>query len=220
MPNYEDEKVMGCTGRMLPYRHDEVSNVFYRTLGYDRGAKRRVFSADDVALVKLFKTVQSIGRLKLGDKAPVPWSIGSGFLSFRRCVFDKVGYFDEKLCDTRIHTLCGGEDVDMLYRVLKNNHKVVYEPKAVIGHDEPQTIEGIVRKSYSYGIGRQLLFSKYRKDRYMLALCIGDFFFLTFAWIGAVLRAERAERKLVAAGMKGSFFEIYASLRSSIISRR
>ena len=202
VPNYEDEQVMCCTGRMLPYRHDEASNLFYRTMGYDRGDSRRIFTAVDVKLIKLLRTVSLMGRMRLGDKAPVPWAIGSGFYSFRRSTFAKVGYFDD-LYAPQIHTGAGSEEMDMFYRVLKSNYKIVYEPRAVVSHDDPQTMEGIINKSYSYGIGRQVLFSKYRRDRYMLSLCFGTFFFLLFAWLRATLKLEREERKVITAGIKG-----------------
>jgi len=205
LPNYEDEQVMGCAGRMIPYRRDEASSLFNRTMGYDRGGSRRVFTASDASIIKLLKAVPLIGRMRLGDRAPVPWAIGSGFLSFRRCVFDEVGYLDEGLLDPRVSTFCCGEDVDILYRVLKNGYKVVYEPKAVVSHDDPQTIQDIVNKSYSYGVSRQVFFSKYRRDHYILVLCLGSFFFSMFAWIRATLKLEREERKVVAAGIRGFF---------------
>jgi len=219
VPNYEDEQVVCCTGRMLPYRHDEVSNVFYRTLGYDRGGSRRIFTADDINLHKLWKTVLLIGRTRLGEKAPVPWAIGSGFFSFRTGIFDRVGYFDETLYDLRLHTLFCAEDMDMLYRVLKNNYKIVYEPKAVISHDDPPTMEGSVKKSYAYGIARQQIFRKYRKDPYMFSLCLGSFFFLMFAWLRTILRLEREERRIIAAGIRGSFAGINTGWCRNLIER-
>jgi glycosyltransferase involved in cell wall biosynthesis len=216
IPDYDDEHVMCCTGRMLPYRHDEASSVVYRTMGYDRGISRRIFTADDVNLLKLLKTVLLIGRMRLGEKAPVPWAIGSGFLSFRRCIFDQVGYFDERLADPRLTTLSAGEDVDMFYRLLKSNYKIVYEPRAVIRHDDPQTMAGIIKKSYTYGIGRQILFNKYRRDCYMQSLCIGSFFFLLFAWLRATMKLEWTERKVVTAEIKGFFDGISTSWRRNM----
>ena len=216
VPNYEDEQVMCCTGRMLPYRCDEASSVFFRTMGYDRGGSRRIFTADDINVLRLLKMVPLIGRMRLGDKAPVPWVVGNGFLSFRRCIFDQVGYFDEKLVDPRLTTLSAGEDVDMFYRVLRSNYKIVYEPGAVVSHDDPQTLAGVVRKSYTYGIGRQVLFGKYRKDRYMLSLCIGSFFFSLFAWLRATLKLEGEERRVIAAGIKGFFSGINTRWRRNM----
>jgi glycosyltransferase involved in cell wall biosynthesis len=200
VPNYADEQVICCTGRMLPYRQDEASTVFAQTMGYDRGNRRRIFTADDISLVKLFETVPLIGRLRLADKTPVPWGVGTGFCSFRKRVFEEVGYFDENL---RVGRVSVGEDMDMFYRILKSRYKIIYEPRAVVNHDDPQTMEGILNKSYNYGLHRQVVFSKYRKDPYMLALCFGSFFFSMLALLRTTMKSEREQRKVIAAGIKG-----------------
>jgi len=200
IPNYEDEQVVCCTGRMLPYRQDEASSLFNRTMGYDRGDKKRIFTADDISLFKLLKTVTLIGHMRLGGKTPVPWSIGAGFCSFRNCIFDKLGYFDE---DLRVGSVSAGEDMDMFYRILKAKHKIVYEPEAVVNHDDPQAIEGVLKKSYTYGLHRQAVFAKYCKDPYMLSCCLGSFFFSMFAWLTTTSKSESGERKVITAGMKG-----------------
>lgn len=209
VPNYADNEVMCCTGRMLPYRQDEASTVFNRTMGYDKGDRRRIFTADDINLLKLLKTVTLIGRMRLGDKTPVPWAVGAGFCSFRKCIFVKLGYFDE---DLRVGTVSAGEDMDMFYRILKSRYKIVYEPKAVVNHDDPQTMEGVLNKSHTYGLHRQAVFSKYRKDSYMLSLCLGSFFFSMFAWLRTTMKLEQEERKVIAAGMKG-FFDGFSKRR-------
>ena len=200
VPNYADTEVMCCTGRMLPYRQDEASRAFNRTMGYDRGDRRRIFTADDISLLKLLKTVTLIGRLRLGDKTPAPWAIGAGFCSFRKCIFEEVGYFDENL---RVGRVSAGEDMDMFYRILRSRYKIVYEPTAVVNHDDPQTMEGVLTKSHTYGLHRHTLFHKYRKDPYMLALSLGSFFFSMFGWLRTAVKSEREERRVIAAGMKG-----------------
>ncbi|HEX76725.1 MAG TPA: hypothetical protein G4O12_09145 [Dehalococcoidia bacterium] len=93
----------------------------------------------------------------------------------------------------------------MFYRILRANYKIVYEPRAVVKHDDPQTIEGVLKKSYTYGLHRQAIFKKYRKDLYMQSLCLGSFFFSVFAWLRATVRLERKESKVIAAGIKGFF---------------
>jgi len=200
VPNYADSGVMCCTGRMLPYRQDEASRAFNRAMGYDRGDRRRIFTADDISLRKLLETVSLVGRLRLGDKTPVPWAIGAGFCSFRKCIFEEVGYFDENL---RVGRVSAGEDMDMFYRILRSGYKIVYEPTAVVNHDDPQTMEGVLAKSHTYGLHRQAVFNKYRKDPYMLALCLGSFFFSVFGWLRTAVKSEREERRVIAAGMKG-----------------
>lgn len=209
LPNYADDQVMCCTGRMLPYRQDEASTIFAQTLGYDRGDRRRIFTVDDISLLQLFKTVTLIGRLRLADKTPVPWAIGAGFCSFRKRVFEEVGYFDENL---RVGKISAGEDMDMFYRILKSRYKIVYEPTAVVNHDDPQTMDGVLNKSYTYGLHRQVVFNKYCKDPYMLALCFGSFFFSMFAWLRTTMKSEREERRVITAVMKG-FLEGFGKRR-------
>lgn len=200
VPNYADNQVVCCTGRILPYRRDRSSDVLARTMGYDRGDRGRTFTGNDINLFKLLKTVSSVGRMRLGDKTPVPWAVGAGFCSFRKGIFDELGYFDEKLC---IGTVSAGEDMDMFYRILKARHKIIYEPEAVVNHDDPETMPGVLNKSYTYGLHRQAVFAKYRKDSYMLSLCLGSFLFSMSAWLGTVIRLDSEERKVIAAGLRG-----------------
>lgn len=217
VPNYGDSGVICCTGRILPYRRDKASYVFARTMGYDRGDKRRIFTTADISLLKLLKTMTSIGQMRLGNKTPVPWAIGAGFCSFRKGIFNELGYFDEGL---RVGTISAGEDMDMFYRILKARYNIVYEPRAVVSHDDPQTIEGVLDKAYAYGLYRQVFFTKYRKDSYMLSLCLGSFFFTLFAWLRTVMKLEREERRVLTAGLKGFYDGLSKNGHRSILTKR
>ena len=90
LENYKDEKVVCCTGRMLSYREDYTSKLYEKSMSFDRGSKRRVFTIDDINILNLFKTATKIGNKRLLDKTPVPWAIGFGFYSFRRDIFDNI----------------------------------------------------------------------------------------------------------------------------------
>jgi len=64
-----------------------------------------------------------------------PWEMGiSVNASFRRELYQRVGGFDEEMGPGT--TLIAGEDLDLLYRVLKAGGKIVYEPAAIVFHDQ------------------------------------------------------------------------------------
>ena len=132
-----------------------------------------------------------------------------------RDVFDRIGFFDEELRHSSLYTSCGGEDVDLIYRILKGNYKLVYEPKAVVRHNNPSSIEAVLKKSYDYGFERQVIFRKYRRDSYMLLLCIGSIVFTIFAWIRTIFKREHDERKVITSGIKGSWDFIGISRRKN-----
>jgi len=216
LPSLEDKQVMCCTGRILPYRQQGAAMVFNRMLGYDKGARRRIFTSKDIRLLRLLRTMTLVGHLRLGGEAPVPWAFGTSFCSLRKCAFDKVGFFDE---ESRANGLLVPEDQDMFYRVLKKQYKIAYEPSAVVKHDDPRTMQGVLQKSYEYGLHKAALFAKHRKDPYMLGLCIGTLLFLTFVWLRTVVKLERNERKVVAANAKG-YLDGFRRSRLRNVSRK
>ena len=64
----------------------------------------------------------------------------------------------------------GGEDLDLLVRVLRNGHGVSYEPKAIVWHQHPSGSTRLRRQVYSYGVGlgamlgKQLIAGPQRRD--------------------------------------------------------
>jgi len=200
--HYKDPYVMCCTGRMLPLRHDKVSQLYEKVLSFDRGTKQRIFTRKDISILNLLKTVTKIGKIRLEDKTPVPWAVGYGYCSFRKSVFDKVGVFDTSL--GRGTPNLGGEDVDIFYRILKKGYKIVYEPKAVIYHDHRHTYEGILKDAYASGVSVKALVKKYyKRDLYMLFCMIGAFGLYVTSLIRVIIAGDSDLKKMILQELKG-----------------
>jgi len=68
-----------------------------------------------------------------------------------RKVLEEIGFHDERFGPGAFVNGAGG-DLDITYRVLKRGYTVIYDPKAVIGHEHPTTFPSLRNKMFSYGI--------------------------------------------------------------------
>ncbi len=215
--NYKDTDVMGCTGRMLTYRNDEISELYEKCMSFDRGEVKRIFTKKDISILKLLKTVTLIGSKRLFENTPVPWAVGYGFYSFRRKIFDDIGYFDENL--GRGTTFVGGEDPDIFYRILKHNYKMVYDPNAIIYHNHRQKYEDILKDAHNGGKFIKAITTKYimEKDVYMLFIFFGEFFLLLFTLLNSLFKSDENFKKMIGNEFKG-FLEgpIYKNINQRI----
>ena len=75
-------------------------------------------------------------------------------MAFRKEVFQTVGLFDAK------HR-AAGDDVDMCWRLLVAENKIVYHPSAVVWHHRRPTIRGYLRQQKGYGVGEAHLQRRY-----------------------------------------------------------
>lgn len=200
--NYRDHDVVCCTGRMLSYRNDYVSMLFEKYMSYDRGKKRLEVTAKDMNFINLFYI--ALSKL-LGEKRSAPpYNVGFGFCSFRKKIFDVVGFFDINL--GRGTPQMGSDDVDMYYRILEKGYKIVYEPTAIIYHNHRHTISGLIDYAYSSGVSITSFTKKHlKKDPYVLALFIGNLL-LTVHWmLKSFIRSDRKSLMLSVAQLKGLF---------------
>jgi GT2 family glycosyltransferase len=55
----------------------------------------------------------------------------------------------------------GGEDLDLLIRLVLDGHAVRYEPRALLWHDHPATMERLTTQVRSYGIGLAAMAAKH-----------------------------------------------------------
>lgn len=206
--NYSDITVMCCTGNMLSYRKDEISSIFEKVMSFDRGKNKRIFTNKDINILNIIKPVTHLGNIKLQNKNPVPWAIGRGFCSFRKEVFDNIGYFDEKL-GIGTPTL-GGEEIDMFYRILKR-YKIVYEPTAIIYHNHRQTLEGIIKAAYNGGASNKALIKKYFfTDSYIFISFYAILCYLIFACMKSyIISEDKIVKNMITEQFKGMFHNPY-----------
>jgi len=76
---------------------------------------------------------------------------------FRRGIFDKVGYFDERL------TSAGGEDLDLGWRIHWAGYRMRYVPSARVVHRHKSSIRQLFRQHYRYGYGWTVIVRKHRE---------------------------------------------------------
>ena len=115
----ENPEVMAATGLVVPFEMETESQVLFEMYGgFGRGFERKWFRIT-------------------GKK--VPWALlgtgqfGTGAnMAYRRCVFDRIGYFDPALDVGTVTN--GGGDLEMFFRILKERYTLVYEPAAFVRH--------------------------------------------------------------------------------------
>jgi hypothetical protein len=84
-----------------------------------------------------------------------PYSVGmlgsGGNMALRRSVLHDLGGFDPAL-GPGMPTL-GGEDIEMLLRVVLAGHTLVYEPAAIVHHPSHRDYARLRKQIYGYGAG-------------------------------------------------------------------
>lgn len=77
--------------------------------------------------------------------------LGTGAnMSFRRIVFDRIGYFDTALGAGTLSR--GGEDLEMFFRIIKEGHLLVYEPRAIVRHRHRRDDEALAGQITDWGL--------------------------------------------------------------------
>lgn len=200
--NFNEKQISCVTGRMISYRMDYESDLYEKAISFDRGPTRRVFSRDDLRVRGLFSTLTLIGKKKLLEKTPAPWSIGYGYCAFRKRVFDDVGLFDH--CLGRGTSATGADDIDMFYRLLRGGHKIVYEPCAIILHDHRKGLLQIYYDALNAGKSVRSFLSKYlAKDSYIKFLFAGYPLMLVFSGLRSRIANDAELSRMIRMELKG-----------------
>lgn len=137
---FADPLVMAATGLVLPARLDtEARQLFEEHAGFSRGVRRRVFDGAETSAA-------SAGAAGAGAS-----------MALRTDAVRRAGGFPEQL-DAGTPTASGG-DTAMVYEVLRQGFRVVYEPRAVAFHhhrDDPVELTRVLR---GYGTGLYAFFT-------------------------------------------------------------
>ncbi len=75
------------------------------------------------------------------------------FTLYRKEIFQKVGMFDPEFW-------CG-QDAELDIRVKKAGYKILYTPETVVYHFKRDTVKGLFKQLYRYGIARAKMIKKY-----------------------------------------------------------
>lgn len=133
---FSDAIVMAVTGLMLPAELESEAQMIFHRGGGGPGWGFRPLTFD----AQFFNDMKPIG-------VPV-WRIGAGAnMAFRREIFDRLGYFDERLGAGA--SGCS-EDSELWYRVLAAGFSCRYEPRAVIYHYHRPDLASLKHQAYHY----------------------------------------------------------------------
>jgi glycosyltransferase involved in cell wall biosynthesis len=135
---FDAPDIVAATGLVLPGSLEtEAQYIFETEWGFGRGYQVRIFD----------ETYYDRTR-KWGS--PV-WEVGAGAsMAFRKTIFDRIGYFDERLDVGQAG--CSG-DSEYWYRILHFGGKCRYQPTAVAYHFHRTTLEGLERQLRAYMSG-------------------------------------------------------------------
>jgi GT2 family glycosyltransferase len=128
------------TGAILPAEHETQAQVWLEEYGgFHKGFTQQVFDLD--------------GHRR--DTPLYPYDsgqFGSGAnMAFRTSTLRTMGGFAVDLgAGTPAH---GGEDLDVLRRVISAGHTIVYEPAALMWHHHRRSLKALRRQMYRYGVG-------------------------------------------------------------------
>ncbi len=132
---FDAPEIMAVTGLVLPAELVTESQFHFEVFwGFGRGYSRKDF---DKALFDTYR-----------DKPFPAWEVGAGAsMAFRREIFEKIGFFDERLDVGQAG--CSG-DFEFWYRVLAHGYTCRYEPGAVAYHYHRKTMKGLSDQIYHY----------------------------------------------------------------------
>ena len=143
---------------------------------------------------------------ELARPTTAPWQLGTGAnLAVRRAWLDRIGPYDERLGAGSAGR--AGEDIDLLFRLLRAGAVVRYEPSAIVRHAlQTRQRRMLKRGDYGWGVGGCCGIHMRRRDALgalMLARWLG---FRCRRGVAAMLRGDRQtayEEVLILAGTAG-----------------
>jgi glycosyltransferase involved in cell wall biosynthesis len=188
--NYSDPNVWACTGRVIQHNTGGASDLFEEVAGQDLGGEKRTFTPDDVrgGIGFLLANIGKIFAKHMKSRAPAPFGIGHGSsFSFRREFFEKTGGCDERFGAGAPFKGC--DDLEMLYRVLKSGHSIIYEPAATVRHKHRLTSDAgassavrnlqetsadeVYKTRYVYSFAGAAMMREFKKDLPMFFMFYG-----------------------------------------------
>lgn len=95
------------------------------------------------------------------DRFPLRMAM-NGFtmnVAFRRDVFERFGYFDERF--GRGTLIGSGEDPDLFFNVLRHGGRILFEPRAMVAHRWPTDWKALRRSVFQAGCGHTAILTKY-----------------------------------------------------------
>ncbi len=199
---FSDPEVMCITGLVLPLELETSAQEFFETVyhGLNFGFQRRVLTP--------------------GMERTTYW-LGT-HCAFRRKVFEEVGMFDVALGAP----VGGGEDLDMVHRVMRAGYSCLYSTEALRFHKHRDTDEGLRRQLCGYSKAFYALIAKYLMQEPDNRLAIARFAIKCYwRWfirraVRRVCRRDPAPLRLIMAEGWAAFSGPWAYWRSAMHVRK
>lgn len=97
---------------------------------------------------------------------PFDWLAGTN-ISFKKYIFDEVGYFDEEL-DRKEKNLLSSGEVDLCNRIRKKGYEIVFDPSLIVEHviqESRLTFQYMIDRAYWQGVSDFLLDKKHLEPK-------------------------------------------------------
>jgi O-antigen biosynthesis protein len=204
-------EVMAVTGLVVPYELETEAQILFETYGgFGRGFERKWYRMDPGSGKRVATLYGGAGQFGTGAN-----------MAYRRSLFDQIGYFDPALDVGTVTN--GGGDLEMFFRVLKEGHSLVYEPRAIVRHRHRRNYDKLRTQITNNGIGFYSYLVRsaltYREER----AAIMQFGIWWMLWwnlrrlAASFIKPPRIPRELILAELKGSlvgFWRYQAAYRA------
>jgi O-antigen biosynthesis protein len=139
------------TGAILPAEQETQAQLWLEEYGgFHKGFRRQVF---DLTTHRRETPLYPYDAGQFGSGAN---------MAFRADVLRAMGGFAVDLgAGTPAH---GGEDIDVLRRVVTAGHAIVYEPAALMWHRHRRSMEALRRQMFRYGVGLSATVAKWLSE--------------------------------------------------------
>ena len=147
----QSQKVAAVTGLIVPRELETpAQSLFEGFARFGKGMHSRTFD---------------MGQQRPDDPL-FPYALGAvgtgANFAFRTEILRSLGGFDPSLgVGSPAH---GGEDLEVLFRVLSSGYQIRYEPRATVYHAHPADYRGLERRTYLYGVGLMAYLTKVLAD--------------------------------------------------------
>ncbi|MEM9119169.1 MAG: glycosyltransferase [Cyanobacteria bacterium P01_F01_bin.56] len=134
-------EVMAVTGLVVPYELEAESQVLFEEYGgFGRGFETQWYRYNAAEKYRAATLYGAAGKFGTGAN-----------MAYRRSLFDQIGGFDPAMDVGTVTN--GGGDLEMFFRVMKEQHTLVYEPRALVRHRHRRDTQKLQSQIANNGIG-------------------------------------------------------------------
>ncbi|MFO0775084.1 MAG: glycosyltransferase [Nitrospiraceae bacterium] len=135
--------------------HDWVEQMTTPFRSAEIAAVKGAYKTKQRSLVARFAQAEFDARYRLLAEAPYIDVVFSYSAGFRREIFTGIGGFDTSF------PVADNEDTELSYRVATAGHRIVFNPRAIIYHQHPETLRQYLRKKYSRAYWRIMVYKRF-----------------------------------------------------------